>query len=131
VEFVYSPGPLAVYHDDRARARVSGDRAWRPSLEWARASRPRMTRRAYAAFLLVQVAALAGRSGERRALGAILAEALRHGRPRVTDLGLFCGVSVLSPRVRERLRALRHGRSAAGRGGPARQAPVGSGGARS
>jgi glycosyltransferase involved in cell wall biosynthesis len=120
VAFVYSAGPLAVYHDDRGRVRVSADRAWRTSFDWARASRARMTGRAYAAFLLVQVAALAGKSGDLRALGVILREAVRHGRPRLADLSLFCGVSLLSPGVRERLRALRHGRGRERRGGPAR-----------
>jgi hypothetical protein len=92
--------------------RVSASTDWRFSLEWIRESRPRVTPRAYAAFVLTRVAWRAAEGRAWSALFPLLGDALRRGRPRPKDLLLFAAIW---------LRALRPGRGRREPGpGPAR-----------
>jgi glycosyltransferase involved in cell wall biosynthesis len=100
--------PLAVWHVDHDRRRLSMGADWQNSLEWARSSRDLFTARAYAGFLLVNVYTIALRARDRRAALVLAREAVARGRPTVSQWVVFAGLTVLSPRVVERFRALGH-----------------------
>lgn len=98
--------PLAVWHLEEGHSGISTTNQWRYSYEWIERVRPLVTPRAYAAFLLTVVAAIAARSGERRGCYTLLKEAIRKGRPAAIDLLLFCGMVLVPQGYRRWLRAL-------------------------
>ena len=105
-QLVYCPERLSIWRAPVDGASVTGRTAtdWRYALAWIRARRDLVTPRAYAAFLLVRVAAMAWRAGEPRAAGVIWREARRHGRPGVLDVVLFAGRWVVPDRLRGAIR---------------------------
>lgn len=98
--------PLAICYFEENRPSISTTNQWRYSYDWIERIRPLVTPRAYAAFLLTLVTALAARSGEYRACWTLLKEALRKGRPAAIDLFLFCGMVAIPQVHRRRLRRL-------------------------
>src|SRR5947207_2910826 len=68
---VYAPQPLVVWYADENRKRISSDSPWRESLEWLRGSRPRVTRRAYAALAMSVVGSMAAPTRDPRAFAAV------------------------------------------------------------
>ena len=104
---VYLPERLAVWRAPIDGASITGRFAsdWRYAFEWICARRDLVTPRAYAAFLLVRVAAMAHRAGEPGAARIIWQEARRHGRPRAMDVALFAGRWVVPDRLRVALRS--------------------------
>lgn len=110
VEFVPGEEPLAIWNVDLGRARASRTGDWRASLGWARIDLPLISRRAYAGFLLTNVAAHAARQRSASALWQLPLEAFRHGRPRVRDLALFAGIWLVPESTRRRAADLWHRR---------------------
>jgi glycosyltransferase involved in cell wall biosynthesis len=100
VEFVPDPTPLAVWNADDGRPRASTRPDWRGSRAWIRSVRGRVTRRAYAAFLLTWVAGDAAREGDGTALWELPWEACRHGRPRAIDFLVFLAIWTVPRRLR-------------------------------
>ncbi len=94
--------PLAVWEMQSDRARMSNAHDWHDSLAWIDARRALVTPRAYAGFLLTWVSQSARRQGDRRAFGALLRAAFRHGRPSLTELVVHAGIWALSPELRAR-----------------------------
>jgi glycosyltransferase involved in cell wall biosynthesis len=105
-ELCFVDEPLAVWHLEEGHPGISAMNQWRYSYDWIERVRSLVTPRAYAAFLLTVVAAIAARSGERRACWTLLKEALLKGRPAVIDLFLFCGMVAIPQGYRRRLRSL-------------------------
>jgi glycosyltransferase involved in cell wall biosynthesis len=105
-ELCFVDQPLSVWHLDEGRPGISSGNNWRYSYDWIERVRPLVTPRAYAAFLLTVVAAIAARSGERRSCVEILKQALRKGKPAAIDLMLFCGMVAIPQDYRRRLRTL-------------------------
>jgi glycosyltransferase involved in cell wall biosynthesis len=91
-------------------ARISASGDWRFSWNWARANRERMTRRAYASFLLTAVASKASQEGAWSAAPLILREALARGQARAVDLLLFVSMWLTPVGLRQWIRQLRHGK---------------------
>lgn len=110
VVFVPGEEPLATWSVDLARGRASRGGDWRDSLAWARLERPLISRRAFAGFLLTNVAAHAARQRSASALWRLPWEAFRRGRPRVRDLLLFAGIWLLPESARTRAADIRHER---------------------
>lgn len=102
VVFVPGAEPLAVWSIDVERERASRAGDWRDSLAWARTERPLLTPRAYAGFLLTNVAAHAARQRSAAALWRLPLEAFRGGRPRVRDMALFAGMWLVPDAARAR-----------------------------
>jgi glycosyltransferase involved in cell wall biosynthesis len=103
---VYSPERLSIWRAPVDGASVTGRTAadWRYGVHWIQARRDLVTPRAYAAFLLVRVAAMADRAGERRAAGILWREARRYGRPGLLDVTLFAGRWIVPDRLRHAIR---------------------------
>jgi glycosyltransferase involved in cell wall biosynthesis len=95
---------LSIWHFEEDRPGISAANNWRYSYEWIERVRPLVTPRAYAAFLLTVVAALAARGGERRGCLEILSAAVRKGKPAAIDLLLFCGMFAIPQNYRRKLR---------------------------
>ena len=103
---VYCPERLSIWRAPVDGASITGRTAtdWRYGLRWIQARRDLVTPRAYAAFLLVRVAAMADRAGEPRAARILWREARRHGRPGALDIVLFAGRWIVPDRLRSAVR---------------------------
>ncbi|MBA2701670.1 MAG: glycosyltransferase family 2 protein [Chloroflexi bacterium] len=104
--FVYCPRRLSIWTAPGQRASITAAHAtdWRQAADWIGRRRGLVTARAYAAFLLVRVAALAAASGDRSAIRVLWREARRAGRPGVLDVVLFGARWIVPDGFRRRLR---------------------------
>lgn len=96
---------LAMCHCDQARPGISNSDDWEHSLAWIRNSRHDVTRRAYAAFVLVIVAAQAARASSATQYMALFSEAVKSGKPGMLEIALFAGMRLIPVTARRRLRA--------------------------
>jgi len=104
LEFVETP--LCIWYVEDGRAAVSARNEWRYSHDWIRSMRGAVTPRAYAAFVLVLVGAMAAGQGDRTAFRFLLRDAVKNGSPRPIDFLLFTGMWILPQERRRALRAL-------------------------
>lgn len=95
--------PLAIWHIEQGRTRVSTGGDWRTSLEWVRERRGLFTREAYAGFICKTVSARAAASREPHTFGLLWQEARRQGRPSWVDLASHVMNFTLSPERRDAL----------------------------
>jgi hypothetical protein len=105
LEFAGGAGPLAIFHGEELRARMSNACDWRAALGWADANRDLLTPRAYAAVLLIRASLEAQRARDPRALGVLLREAFRRGRPTASALAAHALIRVVPRRLRFRIAA--------------------------
>jgi glycosyltransferase involved in cell wall biosynthesis len=106
--FYFVPEPLVNLYVEENRQTISSRSDWRFSLNWLRASRSRMSTRAYAGFICTIIATEASRQRQWRAVPHLLLEMIRHGKPGYMDLSLFAGRWLIPTRLRGKLRAMRH-----------------------
>jgi len=104
VQFVPCSEPLAIWHCEVNRSRMSNRTDWRYSLAWIDENKHLVTPRAYASFLMTWLSANAVREGERRAFLLLLREAYQFGKPTVLDMLLFLGIWLIPRRVRNQIR---------------------------
>ena len=104
VEITFVREPLAIWHTEENRPRVTGVSDWRYSLEWLRGVRCVMTARAYAGFIATQLAPEAASQGEWAAFFPLLRETFAHGKPLPIDLVLYLGIWFIPPSFRHKLR---------------------------
>jgi glycosyltransferase involved in cell wall biosynthesis len=95
-----TPEPLAIWHMQAERDRLSNQQNWRFSCQWIANMRPFITDRAYAGFLLTWASASARAQSEYSAASFLLREAFRSGRPNFRELAVYAAVWVLPQRVR-------------------------------
>lgn len=104
IEFVSEP--LAIWYVDEKRKTVSGTSNWRNSLAWLHENKNLVTPRAYAAFIMVEVAAQASQEGEWREFLPLLSEAIKLGKPQLIDFLLYLGIWLIPQETRRSFRAL-------------------------
>lgn len=97
--------PLLIYHMDAARPAISNSDDWRFSLEWIQSRRKYVTRRAYAAFVLLVVASQAAPAATASQYFALLLHALKSGSPTALELALFAGMRIIPKSTRRQVRA--------------------------
>ena len=107
VEFVATREPLAIWHCEETRARISNTRSWRASLAWANSEATLLTPRARSSFILNRVSREARRDGDLSAFWLLPWEAFRRGRPSVISLLAHAIVWLLPRRVRSWIAAYR------------------------
>jgi glycosyltransferase involved in cell wall biosynthesis len=117
VEFVPTGEPLAIWHLDEDRSRMSHTTDWRDSLAWIRRCRHLVTPRAYAAFILTWMGSDEARQRQWRAFWPLLREAFRHGGPALMDVLSYLGYWLLPLGVKRRVAALFARRSSSTRQG--------------
>jgi glycosyltransferase involved in cell wall biosynthesis len=105
LEFVAEETPLSIWHNDQQRDRMSTKAKpdWRSSHQWIQDVKPAVTPRAYASFLLNHLSLKAVTIGDFRALPQLFTEALRHGRPGISDILVFISNCLLPIRLHGRL----------------------------
>jgi glycosyltransferase involved in cell wall biosynthesis len=97
---------LAVWYIEENRNSISSRSDWKYSAEWIRENQTLVTKRAYAAFLMVKVSSAA--KHDLRAFWPILKDAVVNGSPTWIDYLLFLGIWLIPQEQRRRLRKLRH-----------------------
>ena len=103
VEFVPSADPLAIWHMQQNRSRMSNDTDWRYSVSWIRSNRHLVTSRAYASFIMTWIGANVSRSREWSAFFPLIREAFRRGKPSLIDALSYFGYWLTRPGVRGRM----------------------------
>lgn len=104
IEFVSEP--LAIWYVDEKRKTISGTSNWRNSLAWLHENKHLVTPRAYAAFIMVEVAAQAAQEGEWQEFLPLLSEATKLGKPQLIDYLLYLGLWLIPQDTRRSFRAL-------------------------
>jgi len=105
VEFVPAAQPLAIYHMDENRGRMSQTTDWRYSLAWIQASKHLVTKRAYGSFVLTWMGSDEARQGYWDAFLPLLREAFQHGQPALIDLLSYLAHWLLPEGVKRQLAA--------------------------
>ena len=102
-----TPEPLSVWHVEESRPGITRSHAgdWRYALDWIRARRHLMTKRAYVSIVVLRVGGLAAAAGDPRGAVAAVREARRVGRPPIRDVVIVFGKFLLPSGLRRRLRA--------------------------
>ncbi len=95
--------PLAIWNMQGGRDRLSNSHNWRFSYDWMVCSRPAVTPRACAGFLLTWVSFSARVQGDAAAVPLLLKEAFRLGRPGFLELVIYAAVWTLPLDLRARL----------------------------
>ncbi|GAB1543636.1 glycosyltransferase family 2 protein [Scytonema sp. NUACC21] len=102
VEFV--PEVLSIWYLGEARSSVSRSHNWQFSLNWIQSKRDLVTPRAYSSFILAEVCARAAGARDWKAFFLLLWEAIRFGKPKLTDILLYFGMWLFPPDTRAWLR---------------------------
>lgn len=92
LELPADPRPLAVWHRQSGRDRLSNVHDWRFSHRWITRSRGLVTARAYAGFLLTWVSVSARAQRDGAAFSFLLKDAFRNGRPGLRELAVHAAV---------------------------------------
>jgi glycosyltransferase involved in cell wall biosynthesis len=119
IEFAGNVAPLAVWHIDLDRVRLTSSPEWRESMAWISEVRGLVTERAYAAFILTDVGVTSARLNEWSAFAPLLKEAYQHGRPRLIDIAIFIGAWIMPSRVQHWLARFFANHASAGGAGAA------------
>jgi glycosyltransferase involved in cell wall biosynthesis len=124
--FVSDPAPLAIWHIDTDRPRISNTADWRYSLAWMQANRRLVTPSAYASFLLIWTSSTAARGRGWKAFWILPWEAFAKGKPRFIDFLAHFVIWLVPRKVRSSISVLldSKGTQSARKGGaPTRPSP--------
>jgi len=95
--FVSSREPLAIWHIETNRPRISNELHWQTAVDWIRTHKHTISQRAISGFLLGDASSGAGQAQDWSAFLPLLQEAFRAGRPSVTQLANHT-VNFMAPR---------------------------------
>jgi glycosyltransferase involved in cell wall biosynthesis len=99
------PEPLVIYHSPEGRKTITTGTKWKSVLEWGRANRSHMTRRAYSRFVVGScVARAANEHAGIKGFATLLYESTIRGSPTPKLICLLCGSYLLKAEVRTKLR---------------------------
>jgi glycosyltransferase involved in cell wall biosynthesis len=101
----FAAEPLAVWHSEIERPRLSNGSDWQYSLNWIRSVQKLVTPRAYAAFITTVVSSQAAAVGDWGAFWPLLWESIKIGRPRFFDILLYLSMWLVPPSCRQSWRA--------------------------
>lgn len=104
IKFV--PEPLAIWYIEEKRQSLSTTSDWQYSLAWIQENRDLVTPRAYAAFMMVEVANQASIAGSWNTFLPILWKSIRFGKPNIIDFQLYFSMWLIPQEMRRSLRAL-------------------------
>jgi len=103
VELASGEAPLAIWHMQQDRSRMSNNHDWRDSYAWLERARERVSPRAYAGFLLTWVSLSARQQRDLGAFFFLLRQALRHGRPSALEIAVHVAIWAIPDVLRRRL----------------------------
>ena len=105
VGFDFESHPLTIFNIDPTVPGISNrTNDWHSSFSWIEEMRPYISSRAYASFVLSDVAEMAARVASPREYWALLKHSMQRGRPVLTDVMRYAIVRLFPPDVRRRLR---------------------------
>ena len=106
VMFVADPEPLAIWHIETNRPRISNTSDWRYSLGWIEANRGLVTPRAYASFLMIWASSTAARGKSWKAFWLLPWEAFANGKPRPVDFLAHFLIWLVPRKIRSKISVL-------------------------
>jgi len=106
VVFVSTAEPLAVWHIEENRPRLSNDTDWHYALSWIHNNRQLVTPRAYASFVLIEAVMRAAATRDWGAFVPLLKDAYTHGRPSFNDIISYLGVWLVPRQAARRIALL-------------------------
>lgn len=107
VRFVAVAEPLSIYYEAVRRSSITSKTGWLQRLEWGRARRLLLSRRAYSRFVVGSCVARAAEDGAGlRGFATLFHEAAVVGSPTPRLLALLFGIYLLPPSFRKRCRDL-------------------------
>ncbi len=106
----FSPDPLVIWYIEENRNSISGENAWRFSLEWLNSVKHFCSKSSYAAFLLTVVSPAAADKRQWSAFFPILIKAYTEGEPRLIHALLHCAFWLVPRDTRRLFRRLSRGR---------------------
>ena len=101
--FVADPEPLALWHIEANRPRISNTSDWRYSLGWIEENCGLVTPRAYASFLMVWASSAAARGRDWKAFWLLPWKAFRNGQPRAIDFLAHFLIWMVPRKLRSRI----------------------------
>jgi glycosyltransferase involved in cell wall biosynthesis len=105
VGFDFESSPLTIFNVDPTLPGISNrTNDWHFSFSWIEEMRPYISSRAYASFVLSDVAEMAARVASPREYWALLKHSMQRGKPVLTDVMRYAIVRLFPPDVRRRLR---------------------------
>jgi len=105
VGFDFESGPLTIFNIDPTQPGISNRTDdWHYSFSWIEEMRPYISSRAYASFVLSDVADMAARVASPREYWALLKHSIHRGKPVLTDVLRYAIVRLFPPESRHRLR---------------------------
>lgn len=106
VGFQFEPTPLVVCAFEQSFPGITNSTDWRSVLSWIEDVRPCITAKAYASFILLNIAGLAAGKATTREYWKLLELAIRHGEPDPFHVLLFVGMRLIPHHVRRKLHHL-------------------------
>ncbi|HEY9767606.1 MAG TPA: glycosyltransferase family 2 protein [Coleofasciculaceae cyanobacterium] len=106
VEIKFVPETLAIWHCWQERQSTSSTTNWQQSLAWLRDNQNLVTPRAYAGFIMTQVAPQAAQEGQWQVFWSLLKEAGDRGKLQPSDLILYLLMWFLPKNIRRSLKTL-------------------------
>lgn len=103
VGLVYAAEPLVIWYADENRARISLSAPWQQQVDWLRETRPRVTKKAYAALAMSAVSSMAVSSRSPKVALMLFREAHK-GRPGLLDYVTFAQIWLVPSGLRVKLR---------------------------
>ena len=105
VGFDFESSPLTIYNVNPTQPGISNKtNDWHYSLSWIEEMRPYISSRAYASFVLSDVAEMAARVASLREYWELLKHAIQEGKPALADVMRYAIVRLFPRDVRSRLR---------------------------
>jgi glycosyltransferase involved in cell wall biosynthesis len=106
VGFEFEPNTLAICLVEQTHPGISNSDDWRSALSWIEDVRQCITLKAYASFILLNVAAQAAPAANTREYWKLLEQAIRRGEAKPVHVLLYVGMRLIPRRVRRELRGL-------------------------
>jgi glycosyltransferase involved in cell wall biosynthesis len=103
LELAWGTDPLAIWHMQQDRQRMSNNHDWQYSYAWLEGVSDIISPRAYAGFLLTWVSFSARREGELRAFPFLLRKAIIRGRPSLAEVVVHLAIWAVPQAMRQRL----------------------------
>ena len=105
VGFDFVSSPLTIFNIDPNLPGISNrTNDWHFSFSWIEEMRPHISSRAYASFVLSDVAEMAAREASPREYWGLLKRSMQRGEPVLTDVMRYAIVRLFPPDARRRLR---------------------------
>lgn len=108
IEFVFANEVLGIWYIEEERESISAQKGWEFSYKWINnyLVEGKVTKRAYASFLMTVVAGIAVKENEKKAFLYLLKSAIKKGQTKLIDFILYFGIWIIPVNSRRMIRKL-------------------------